>query len=159
MDPRLTFWPDKAYPIDIIKGKSAYGYRCAISKSSVEEAATVGRAPLDHIQRSDQWRYLQADGSWKAQSTGAVASGLVCGSGHTVQWVPALKLYLNTYLPLLGGDVMYQVATDPAGHWSLPRRLATMPSGPPGPPPPPPGRTTRSLRTRLMPRTEGWCST
>ncbi len=131
-DSRLTFGPDKAYPLDVVRGRSAYGYRCRSSNQGGPVTATVGRVPLSRVEYFRDWRYLKPDGSWGTDAGEAAATGPVCGSGHTVQWIPALQLYLNTYLPSLGGDVMYQVAADPAGPWSNPRRLARLPDAQPG---------------------------
>src|SRR5262249_31211309 len=117
-DPALMFAPGKEFGSGsmMLRDGMIYAYgRCDTTANS----CALARVPAAHIQDRLAWRYFTgtaADGTpqWSTDPDAAVTVGAGNGpAGSTVQWVPALHGYLNTYMSLFDNVGRYQTAPNP----------------------------------------------
>ena len=82
----------------------------------------VARVDLAKIDDVSAWRYY-TDGKWTKSMADAdrlIGGG---GAGQTVFYSPALKAYVNVFMPFGTNTVRYQVGGSPFGPWSKDREL------------------------------------
>jgi hypothetical protein len=89
----------------------------------------LAKVPADQLQNRLAWRYytgtVNGSPQWSTDPAAAVSVGLVNGpAGGTVQWVPALNGYLNTYMDI-GSTGQYQTAPAPWGPWTAAKPMFT----------------------------------
>jgi hypothetical protein len=76
------------------------------------------------------WRFYtgttNGQPQWSADPADAVSIGEIDGAaGGTVQYVPSLHGYLNTYMAGITGVAVYQTAPNPWGPWTDPKTMFT----------------------------------
>jgi hypothetical protein len=126
-DPALMWKTDSAWGGGqmVMVGTTLYAYGDCDSSTLV---CGVARVPADRIQDRSAWRFYagSSHGSplWSADVNAAVRVGITNGAaGGTVQYVPALHGYLDTYMAGISGDGYYQTAPHPWGPWSTPTKM------------------------------------
>ncbi|HEY2672939.1 MAG TPA: hypothetical protein VGJ07_21595 [Rugosimonospora sp.] len=128
-DPTLLFPPNNlsfGAGEMVIRGNTLYAWGAC-------DATTCGvaKVPVDQLQNRLAWRYYtgaDAHGNpvWGTDPTKATVVGMVNGpAGGTVQYVPALHGYLNTYMSSYDNVGRYQTAPQPWGPWSAPKAMFT----------------------------------
>ena len=122
---RTMFFPDgggyssAALTVDgtaYVYGDCTY-HGCHLAKVALAELTDRGR-----------WTFWTARGTWsanQADGTDTIAAG---AAGGTVFFNPALRAWMNVYLPYGTNDVMFQVGAAPFGPWSTARRAMTTPA-------------------------------
>lgn len=128
-DPALMFPPDKTFGSGemVLRGNMLYAYGACDS----DNVCGVARVPVAQIQNRLAWRYYagaHADGTpiWSQDMDDAVTVGANNGAaGGTVQWVPAIHGYLDTYMGGISNVGYYQTAPNPWGPWTAPRQMFT----------------------------------
>lgn len=118
-DPTMLFGPGQGYGNNsaFVSGDTLYGYgHC------VDFRCRLGRVPLASVQDRSQWTFYAGDSAgqpvWSANEADAVAVLDSGGAGGSVQWVPGLNAWLNTYMAPLSNSAQYEVADQPWGPWS-----------------------------------------
>lgn len=129
-DPALMFAPGKEFGSGsmMLRDGMIYAYgRCDTSVNS----CALARVPAGRIQDRLAWRYftgLSGNGTptWSTDPDAAVAVGAGNGpAGSTVQYVPALHGYLDTYMSLFDDVGRYQTAPTPWGPWTKAKPMFT----------------------------------
>jgi hypothetical protein len=129
-DPTLMFAPGKEFASGsmVLKDGMIYAYgRCDTTANS----CALARVPAGQIKDRLAWRYYTGkagDGSpvWSTDPDQAVPVGAGNGAaGSTVQYVPALHGYLNTFMGFYDNVGRYQTAPEPWGPWTTPKPMFT----------------------------------
>jgi hypothetical protein len=128
-DPAMMWPPDATWGSGqlVLRGDTLYAYGAC----DANNVCGVARVPIDRIQDRLAWRFYtgaRADGTpiWGTDPHAAVSVGINDGAaGGTVQYVPALHGYLDTYMAGISGEGWYQTAANPWGPWSAPRKMFT----------------------------------
>ena len=128
-DPTLLFGPNLSFGSGemTIRGDTLYAWG-ACDASNV---CGLAKVPVDQLQNRLAWRYYAGTGAdnapvWSTAPADAVSVGLNNGAaGGTVQYVPALHGYLNSYMAGISNVAMYQTAPEPWGPWSTPGSMFT----------------------------------
>jgi hypothetical protein len=123
-DPTLMWGPGQEYGNNsaFVSGDLLYGYgHC------VNFRCRLGRVPLASVQDRAQWRFYAGDSGgqpvWSADENAAVTVLDSGAAGGTVQWVPGLNAWLDTYMAPLSNTASYETAPNPWGPWSAPQRM------------------------------------
>lgn len=129
-DPTLMFAPGKEFASGsmVLKDGMIYTYgRCDTTANS----CALARVPAARIQDRLAWRYYTGtagDGTpvWSTDPDKAVPVGAGNGAaGSTIQYVPALHGYLNTFMGFYDNVGRYQTAPEPWGPWTTPKAMFT----------------------------------
>lgn len=126
-DPALMWKTDAAWgggQLTLV-GNTLYAYGACDATTLV---CGVAKVPADRLQDRAAWRFYagtkQGSPVWSTDVNAAVSTGVTDGAaGGTVQYVPALHGYLDTYMAGISGDGYYQTAAQPWGPWSTPRKM------------------------------------
>lgn len=83
----------------------------------------LARVPLDAVTDRSRWQFSAGrdpagNTDWTSDQKAAVSVLSAGSAGNSVYWVPALKAWLNVYLPPLSNTLTAQVGASPAGPWS-----------------------------------------
>ncbi|MFI1092822.1 DUF4185 domain-containing protein [Streptomyces sp. NPDC020917] len=123
-DLTLMWGPGQAYGNNsaFVSGDMLYGYgHC------VNFRCRLGRVPLASVQDRAQWRFYAGDSGgqpvWSADESAAVSVLDSGAAGGTVQWVPGLNAWLDTYMAPLSDTAYYETAPNPWGPWSAAQRM------------------------------------
>ena len=85
---------------------------------------TVAKAPLATIGDRDAWRYWTGNG-WGTDPAAAERVDAQPGAaGNTVFYSPALKSYVDVYMPYGGGEVRARFGGSPMGPWTADIKVA-----------------------------------
>jgi hypothetical protein len=109
----------------VLVGDTLYAYgKCTL------DGCAVAKVPVASVTDISQWRYyIGADGNgqpqWSTDPSATVVVKAIGAAGSTVHWDSAFGAYVNTFMPFLAQDVMYQTAPQPWGPWSTPAKLFT----------------------------------
>jgi hypothetical protein len=129
-DPALMFAPGKEFGSGsmVLHDGMLYAYgRCDTTANS----CALARVPAGRIQDRLAWRYYAGPAAgggqvWSADPDAAVTVGAGNGpAGSTVQYVPALHGYLDTYMGLFDNVAHYQTAPEPWGPWTPAKPMFT----------------------------------
>jgi hypothetical protein len=91
----------------------------------------VARVPAGQLQNRLAWRFYTGTDQhgrpvWGTDPAGAVSVGMVTGAaGGTVQYLPAIHGYLDTYMDGISSVAKYQTAPTPWGPWSAAKAMFT----------------------------------
>lgn len=125
-DATMLFGPGQGYGNNsaFVSGDTLYGYgHCENFR------CRLGRVPLASVQDRAQWTFYAGDSDggpvWTPDESRAVQVLDSGGAGGTVQWVPGLNAWLNTYMAPLSNTAQYETAANPWGPWSAPRTMFT----------------------------------
>jgi Domain of unknown function (DUF4185) len=125
-DNTMLWGPGQAYGDNsaFVSGDTLYGYgHCENFR------CRLGRVPVASVQDRSQWTFYAGDSDgqpvWSANEADAVTVLDSGGAGGTVQWVPGLNAWLNTYMAVLSDTAQYEVADNPWGPWSAPQTMFT----------------------------------
>ncbi|SHN47039.1 protein of unknown function [Cryptosporangium aurantiacum] len=124
-DPTMFFPPADSYnAAAMVVGQEAYVY------GDCTDRCHLARAPLDRITDRSRWTfYTGRDSSgaarWSPDAGKAADTVLAGAAGNTVLWVPALRSWLNVYLPYGDNTLRAQIGGSPYGPWSKEIRLLT----------------------------------
>ncbi|MHA6763851.1 sigma-70 family RNA polymerase sigma factor [Streptacidiphilus sp. PAMC 29251] len=125
LDPTAFFGPDQVFSAaSLVVGDTAYTYG-----DCTGYGCKLGRVPLAGITDRSQWRFYTGGGKWSADpgaGTHVIAPG---AAGQTVFYDPALRAFVNVYMPFGSNAVMYQVGGSPFGPWSAARTALQTPGG------------------------------
>jgi hypothetical protein len=98
---------------------------------TADNVCSVAKVPVAQLQNRLAWRYYAGKTRaglpiWSKSPDDSVLMGEIDGAaGGTVQWVPALHGYLNTYMAGISGVAVYQTSPTPWGPWTTPQTMFT----------------------------------
>ncbi|GAA3398054.1 DUF4185 domain-containing protein [Cryptosporangium minutisporangium] len=122
-DPTMFFPPGDSYnTAALVVGGEAWVYGdCGVG-------CHLARVPLDRITDRSRWTfYTGRDDSgaarWSSDASRAADTVIAGAAGNTVFYVPALRGWLNVYLPYGDNVLRAQVGGSPYGPWSKEIRL------------------------------------
>ncbi|MGX6604366.1 sigma-70 family RNA polymerase sigma factor [Micromonosporaceae bacterium Da 78-11] len=93
------------------------------------QGCRLARVPLASLSDLSTWRYY-ASSKWVTDPAKATRIGIEPGAaGQTVFYSPAMKAYVNVFMPFGSNDVRFQVGGSPFGPWSKSRKLLTTAGG------------------------------
>lgn len=117
-DPTMFFPPSDAFnTAALVVGEEVYVYgACA-------DRCRLARAPLNRISDRARWRFYSGrdedgDARWSAGVEAAVDTVVAGAAGNTILPVPALRGWLNVYLPYGDNVLRAQIGGSPSGPWS-----------------------------------------
>lgn len=106
------------------------GYLYSLYGCDVYFRCSLTRAPITRIDDRAQWTFLTAvrgsTARWSRYPRDVVRVVSSGAAGGTLQWVPAMKRWLDIYAVPYANDVVWQTAPQPWGPWSAPQRLFSM---------------------------------
>jgi hypothetical protein len=111
----------------MVQGNTLYAWGGCTSGTNI---CGVAKVPVDQLQNRLAWRYYSGTKNgrpqWSANPADAVTVGEIDGAaGGTVQYVPSLHGYLNTYMAGITGVAVYQTSPTPWGPWTDPKPMFT----------------------------------
>jgi Domain of unknown function (DUF4185)/Domain of unknown function (DUF5005) len=105
-----------------------YGYEEKPGKPFASRKLLVARAPADKLADFDSWRFLGANGEWKADAKDAVGLADGLGTEFSVTYLPGLKKCALVYTENgLSDRIVGRFAESPTGPWSEPVLLYKCP--------------------------------
>jgi hypothetical protein len=119
VDPTLLF--DSAHSISTAFAHGGMLY-VLLDCRAPSFVCAVGRVPLSAPTDLDRWSFYQGTShgrqvwDWNLWSAARVTP--TGAAGGTIQWVPAMKAFLNTYMVPLGNDAVFRTGPTPVGPWS-----------------------------------------
>ncbi|GAB3610567.1 hypothetical protein GCM10027414_26930 [Humibacter ginsengiterrae] len=129
-DRTLLFSPSQNFGNGgtVLVGNELYAY----GNCSSTNACGVARVRIDRVQDRAAWSFYAGTSNgrpvWSGDAAATVAVMTGGAAGETVQYDPATKLYMNSYMPFLSHQVYYQTSPTPWGPWSSPEVLYTAPT-------------------------------
>lgn len=99
---------------------TVYAYGCLAVPGEFRSVCYAARAPVEHLDRADAWRYSQGSGRWGQEQEQALAL-VEANDGPSIRRVGAQ--FVMAYAPVLGGEVVVRTARTPDGPWSRPEPL------------------------------------
>jgi hypothetical protein len=111
----------------LIQGDTLYAWGGCTAQTNI---CGVAKVPVGQLQNRLAWRFYTGTSNgqpvWSANPADAVSVGEIDGAaGGTVQYVPALHGYLNTYMAGISGVAVFQTAPNPWGPWTDPKTMFT----------------------------------
>lgn len=105
-----------------------YGYEEKPGKPFASRKLLTARVPADKLADFDSWRFLAANGEWKADVKDAAAQCESLGTEFSVSYVPGLKKYALVYTENgLSERIVARFAANPEGPWGEPVLLFKCP--------------------------------
>ncbi|MGI5186003.1 RNA polymerase sigma factor [Dactylosporangium sp. CA-152071] len=92
------------------------------------QGCKLGKVGLADVTDRRKWTFWTG-GGWTADPAAGAFTNAAGAAGQTVFYAPALKAWINTFMPYGSNDVMFQVGGAPFGPWSKPVKAATVPAG------------------------------
>ncbi len=105
-----------------------YGYEEKPGKPFPSRRLVVARSPTKSLADFDSWRFLAANGEWKADAKDAVPQCESLGTEFSVSYLPRLKRYALVCTENgLSDRIVGRFAVSPAGPWGEPVLLYKCP--------------------------------
>jgi len=129
-DPTLQFSPSENWGTGgaVLVGQELYAY----GDCSSTDACGVARVPIGEVQDRSAWTFYDGEQNgqpvWGTDPATAVPVMTGGAAGETVQYDPSTKQYMNTYMPFLSDEVLFQTAPHPWGPWSTPQKMFDTPT-------------------------------
>ena len=129
VDPTMFFPPSPGYAAAALTvGGDAYVYGDCVT------GCHLARVSLRDIADRSTWRFYAGRDRhriaiWSPRATHAVDAIAAGAAGNTVLWNPALRGWLNFYLPYGTNELTAQIGGSPYGPWSPPFSLLTTDTG------------------------------
>ncbi|GAA3192112.1 hypothetical protein GCM10010532_008580 [Dactylosporangium siamense] len=123
-DPTM-FFPDQLgwSSAALVVGDVLYAYGAC-----TYHGCKLAKVNLADVADRRKWTFRTKDG-WDADPAAGVVTIAPGAAGQTVFYAPALKAWLNVFMPFGSNDVMFQVGGAPSGPWSAPVKAMTTAGG------------------------------
>ncbi|GAA1527414.1 hypothetical protein GCM10009827_050580 [Dactylosporangium maewongense] len=123
-DPTM-FFPDGAgfSSAAVTVGDVLYAYGVC-----TYQGCKLGKVGLADVTDRRKWTFWTG-GGWTADPAAGAFTIAAGAAGQTVLYAPALKAWINTFMPNGSNDVMFQVGGALFGPWSKPVKAAPVPAG------------------------------
>lgn len=96
-----------------------YGYEEKPGKPFADRRLLTARAPANKLADFDSWRFLDAQGEWKADVKDAASQAAALGTEFSVSYLPGLKQYALVCTENgLSERILGRFAPSPTGPWS-----------------------------------------